>query len=131
MALPLAWVIVTIAGGVAMQVTSIFENIGVIQDGMMTIARPIMLTDRTDAPAIKVTRGEIVYEDVRFGYGRESGVTDGLNLTVRPGEKIGLIGRSGAGKPTLPNLPLRFLHLDRARIPVARQPVAAAPQPPL
>src|SRR5215207_5498230 len=91
MALPLAWQIVNVAGWVALQVTSIFENIGVIQEGMMTIARPIALIDRPDAPSLNVTRGEIVFEDVRFGYGRESGVIDGLNLTVKPGEKIGLI----------------------------------------
>src|SRR5262249_45947171 len=128
MALPLAWQIVNIAGWVAMQVTSIFENIGVIQEGMMTIARPIMLTDRTDAPAIKVTRGEIVFEDVRFGYGRESGVIDGLNLTVRPGEKIGLIGRSGAGKSTVVNLLLRFFDLEGGRILFDGQDIAAVTQ---
>jgi ATP-binding cassette, subfamily B, multidrug efflux pump len=128
MALPLAWQIVNIAGWVAMQVTSIFENIGVIQEGMMTIARPIMLTDRADAPAIKVTRGEIVFEDVRFGYGRESGVIDGLNLTVRPGEKIGLIGRSGAGKSTVVNLMLRFFDLEGGRILIDGQDIAAVTQ---
>jgi ATP-binding cassette, subfamily B, multidrug efflux pump len=128
MALPLAWQIVNIAGWVAMQVTSIFENIGVIQEGMMTIARPIMLTDRTDAPAIKITRGEIVFEDVRFGYGRESGVIDSLNLTVRPGEKIGLIGRSGAGKSTVVNLLLRFFDLEGGRILVDGQDIASVTQ---
>jgi ATP-binding cassette subfamily B multidrug efflux pump len=128
MALPLAWQIVNIAGWVAMQVTSIFENIGVIQEGMMTIARPIMLTDRTDAPAIKITRGEIVFEDVRFGYGRESGVIDSLNLTVRPGEKIGLIGRSGAGKSTVVNLLLRFFDLEGGRILVDGQDIAGVTQ---
>ena len=70
MALPLAWQIVNVAGWVALQVTSIFENIGVIQEGMMTIARPIALIDRPDAPSLDVTRGEIVFEDVRFGEDR-------------------------------------------------------------
>jgi len=83
MALPLAWQIVNIAGWVAWQITSIFENVGVIQEGMMTIARPITLIDRPDAASLKVTRGEIRFEDVRFGYGRESGVIDGLTLTVQ------------------------------------------------
>src|SRR5947199_4737010 len=73
MALPLAWQIVNIAGWVAWQITSIFENVGVIQEGMMTIARPLMLADSPGAAAIEVTRGEISFEDVRFGYGRESG----------------------------------------------------------
>jgi ATP-binding cassette subfamily B multidrug efflux pump len=128
MALPLAWQIVNIAGWVALQVTSIFENVGVIQEGMMTIARPIALTDRPDAPTLKVTRGEIKFENVRFGYGRENGVIDGLTLTVRPGEKIGLIGRSGAGKSTLVNLLLRFFDLEEGRILIDGQDIAAVTQ---
>ncbi|HZD62063.1 MAG TPA: ABC transporter ATP-binding protein [Xanthobacteraceae bacterium] len=128
MALPLAWQIVNVAGWVALQVTSIFENIGVIQEGMMTIARPIALIDRPDAPALNVTRGEIVFEDVRFGYGRESGVIDGLNLSVKPGEKIGLIGRSGAGKSTVVNLLLRFFDLEDGRILIDGQDIAAVTQ---
>ncbi|MGZ5881225.1 MAG: ABC transporter ATP-binding protein [Xanthobacteraceae bacterium] len=128
MALPLAWQIVNVAGWVALQVTSIFENIGVIQEGMMTIARPITLLDRPDAPSLKVTRGEIKFEDVRFGYGRESGVIDGLTLTVKPGEKIGLIGRSGAGKSTVVNLLLRFFDLEGGRILIDGQDIATVTQ---
>src|SRR6185295_1557852 len=71
MALPLAWQIVSASGWVAYQVTTIFENVGVVQEGMMTIARPITLIDRPDAPALAVTRGEISFQEVRFGYGRE------------------------------------------------------------
>ena len=139
MALPLAWQIVNIAGWVAWQITSIFENIGVIQEGMMTIARPIALTDRPNAPELKVTRGEIRFEDVSFGYGREAlaradgtlrsrAVIDGLTLTVKPGEKIGLIGRSGAGKSTLVNLLLRFFDLEGGRILIDGQDIAAVTQ---
>src|SRR4029077_6012432 len=115
MALPLAWQIVKIAGFVALQITTIFENVGVIQEGMMTIARPIALTDPPNAAPLKISRGEIRFEDVSFGYGRASGVIDGLTLTVEPGEKIGLIGRSGAGKSTLVNLLLRFFDLEGGR----------------
>ncbi len=128
MALPLAWQIVNIAGWVAWQITSIFENVGVIQEGMMTIARPIALTDRADAAALEVPRGEIQFEDVRFGYGRQTGVIDGLTLTVRPGEKIGLIGRSGAGKSTLVNLLLRFFDLEGGRILIDGEDIAAVTQ---
>src|SRR5258707_4999027 len=128
MALPLAWQIVNIGGWVALPVTSIFENVGVIQEGMMTIARPITLTDRPDAAALKVTRGEIRVEDVRFGYGRQSGVIEGLTLIVRPGEKIGLIGRSGAGKSTLVDLLLRFFDLESGRILIDGQDIAAVTQ---
>ena len=128
MALPLAWQIVNIAGWVAWQVTAIFENIGVVQEGMITIARPIALTDRTDAPALKVNRGEIVFDDVQFGYGRETGVIQGLRLHVAPGEKIGLIGRSGAGKSTLVNLLLRFFDIESGRILIDGQDIAAVTQ---
>src|SRR6266849_10279412 len=83
MALPLSWQIINIAGWVALRITEIFENIGVVQEGMMTIAKPIGLADREDAKPLTVTRGEIVFDDVRFGYGRESGLIEGLTLTVR------------------------------------------------
>jgi ATP-binding cassette subfamily B multidrug efflux pump len=128
MAIPLAWQIVNIAGWVAWQVTDIFENIGVVQEGMLTIARPITLADRTDAPALAITRGEIVFDDVRFGYGRETGVLEGLTLKVAPGEKIGLIGRSGAGKSTLVNLLLRFFDLEDGRILIDGQDIAGVTQ---
>jgi len=128
MALPLSWQIISIAGWVAMRVTEIFENIGVVQEGMMTIARPIGLADRPGAEDLKVTRGEIVFEDVRFGYGRESGLIDGLTLRVKPGERIGLVGRSGAGKSTLVNLLLRFFDLEDGRILIDGQDIAVATQ---
>jgi ATP-binding cassette, subfamily B, multidrug efflux pump len=128
MALPLAWQIVNVAGWVAHQVTAIFENIGVVQEGMSTIARPIALTDQPDAKPLAVTRGEVKFENVRFGYGRESGLIDGLSLTVRAGEKIGLVGRSGAGKSTLVNLLLRFFDLEDGRILIDGQDIAAVTQ---
>jgi ATP-binding cassette subfamily B multidrug efflux pump len=128
MALPLAWQIVNIAGWVALQITTIFENVGVIQEGMMTIARPMLLADPPDAVPIEVKRGEIRFEDVHFGYGRESGVIAGLNLVVEPGEKIGLIGRSGAGKSTLVNLLLRFFDLEGGRILIDGQDIAGVTQ---
>jgi ATP-binding cassette, subfamily B, multidrug efflux pump len=128
MALPLAWQIINIAGWVAMRVTEIFENIGVVQEGMMTIARPIALTDKPQAATLAVPRGEIEFKDIRFGYGRENGLIDGLSLTIRPGERIGLIGRSGAGKSTLVNLMLRFFDLEDGAILIDGQDIAGATQ---
>jgi ATP-binding cassette subfamily B multidrug efflux pump len=128
MALPLAWQIINIAGWVAMRVTEIFENIGVVQEGMMTIARPITLTDKPEAATLTVPRGEIEFKDIRFGYGRENGLIDGLSLTIRPGERIGLIGRSGAGKSTLVNLMLRFFDLEDGAILIDGQDIANATQ---
>jgi len=128
MALPLAWQIVNAAGWVAQQVTSIFENIGVVQEGMSTIARPIALSDQPGAKPLVIARGEVKFDHVRFGYGRESGLIDGLSLTVRAGEKIGLVGRSGAGKSTLVNLLLRFFDLEDGRIMIDGQDIAAVTQ---
>ena len=128
MALPMTTQIISASHWVAWQVTDIFENIGVVQEGMMTIARPIALNDRPDAGSLKVTRGHIRFEDIRFGYGRESGLIDGLTLDVMPGEKIGLVGRSGAGKSTLVNLLLRFFDLEGGRILIDGQDIATVSQ---
>jgi ATP-binding cassette subfamily B multidrug efflux pump len=128
MALPLTWQIVAMSGWVAWQITNIFENIGVVQEGMMTIAQPLTLVDRPQAAELAVTRGEIRFEDVSFGYGRETGLIDGLALTVRAGEKIGLVGRSGAGKSTLVNLLLRFFDLEQGRIVIDGQDIADVTQ---
>src|SRR5882757_6211272 len=128
MTLPLTWQIVNISGWVAWQVTNIFENVGVVQEGMMTIAKPIGLADRTDATALAVPHGEIRFEDVRFGYGRETGVLNGFTLTVSPGEKIGFVGRSGAGKSTAVNLLLRFFDVEQGRILIDGQDIATVTQ---
>jgi ATP-binding cassette, subfamily B, multidrug efflux pump len=128
MALPLSWQIISIAGWVALRVTDIFENIGVVQEGMSAIARPIMLTDKPDAAPLEVKRGEIEFRDIRFGYGREDGLIDGLSLTIHPGERIGLIGRSGAGKSTLVNLMLRFFDLEDGAILIDGQDIARTTQ---
>jgi len=117
-ALPLAWTIANVAGWVSWEVTGIFENIGVVQEGMQTIAVPHALVDAPRARELKVPRGEIRFEDISFGYGRSDGrkVLDGLNLVIRPGERVGLVGRSGAGKSTLVNLLLRFHELEQGSI---------------
>ncbi len=118
MALPLAWQIANVAGWVSWEVTGIFENVGVVQEGMETIAVPHTLVDRTDARELAVPQGEIRFEQLRFTYGRDDGkrVLDEFNLVIRPGERVGLVGRSGAGKSTLVNLLLRFHELEGGSI---------------
>ena len=121
-ALPLAWQIVNVAGWVSWEVTGIFENIGVVQEGMETIAVPHGMTDQPDARDLEVKPapegGEVRFEHVTFTYGRSDGkkVLDDLNLNIRPGERVGLIGRSGAGKSTLVNLLLRFHDLEQGSL---------------
>jgi ATP-binding cassette subfamily B multidrug efflux pump len=128
MALPMTMQIVSASGWVAWQVTGIFENIGVVQEGMLTIARPHTLIDKPDAVPLVVTRGEVRFDHVHFGYGRQTGVIEDLSLDVRPGEKIGLVGRSGAGKSTLVNVLLRFFDLEQGRILIDGQDIAAVTQ---
>ena len=117
-ALPLAWTIANVAGWVSWEVTGIFENIGVVQEGMETIAVPLQLTDRPGACELVVPQGEVRFEGVSFCYGRQDGkkVLDSLNLTVKPGERVGIVGRSGAGKSTLVNLLLRFFELESGSV---------------
>ena len=117
-AVPLAWQIASVAGWVSWEVTGIFENVGVVQEGMETIAVPHALTDRPDARELVVTRGEIRFEHLTFTYGRSDGrkVLDDLNLVIAPGERVGVVGRSGAGKSTLVNLLLRFHEVEQGHI---------------
>ncbi|MDQ2780803.1 MAG: ABC transporter ATP-binding protein/permease, partial [Pseudomonadota bacterium] len=121
-ALPLAWSIANVAGWVSWEVTGIFENIGVVQEGMETIAVPHAMTDRPGARELVVhpapAGGEIRFEHLSFTYGRADGmkVLDELNLVIRSGERVGLVGRSGAGKSTLVNLLLRFHELEQGSL---------------
>ncbi|UEM05765.1 ABC transporter ATP-binding protein/permease [Skermanella rosea] len=104
------------SGWILRTVTTLFENIGTIENGIETISKPHGVTDRPRAPDLTVTRGAIRFENVRFHYGKEGGVIENLSLDIRPGEKVGLVGRSGAGKSTLVNLLLRFYDLEGGRI---------------
>ena len=107
---------------------SLFEHIGTVQDGINTLSRPLAITDRPDAAPLKVPQGELRFEQVCFSYGGKAAVIDHLNLTIRPGEKIGLVGRSGAGKSTIVNLLLRFHDLDSGRILIDGQDIAGVTQ---
>ena len=117
-ALPLAWTIANVAGWVSWEVTGIFENIGVVQEGMETIAVPHAMSDRPQAGELEVRRGEIRIEHLTFTYGRDDGkkVLDDLDLVIRAGERVGVVGRSGAGKSTLVNLLLRFHDLEQGSL---------------
>jgi len=128
MALPLAGQITQMAGWVAQNVTGIFENVGMVQDAMRSIAVPRRMPDAADAGQLRVGRGAVAFDHVRFGYGTERGVLHDLSLDVAPGERIGLIGRSGAGKSTLVNLLLGFYRLEGGRITIDGQDIATVTQ---
>ena len=110
------------------EIADVFENIGTVQDGLETIAREQSLVDKPAAPALVIRRGGIVYEHVRFHYGKEDGVLDDLSLAISPGEKVGLVGPSGAGKSTVVNLLLRFYDTEAGRILIDGQDVAEVTQ---
>ncbi len=110
------------------EVSALFENIGTVYDGigMMTKAQDIV--DEPDAKALKAEKGAITYDDVRFHYGKAKGVIDHLSLDIKPGEKIGLVGRSGAGKTTLMNLLLRFYDVEAGAIRIDGKDIATVTQ---
>ncbi len=110
------------------EVASLFEHIGTVQDGINTLSRPHKVVDAPDAAPLQVPHGEIRFEDVSFNYGGERPVIEHLNLHIRAGEKIGLVGRSGAGKSTIVNLLLRFHDVERGQIRVDGQDIARVTQ---
>jgi len=123
--LPLVWQIANMAGWVSWEVSGIFENIGVVQEGIQTIAVPHAMVDSPQARELRVTKGGIRFDAVDFSYGQKAAggrlVLEQLQLHIRPGERVGLVGRSGAGKSTLVNLLLRFHDVEGGRITIDGQ----------
>ncbi|KAB0679791.1 ABC transporter ATP-binding protein [Aureimonas leprariae] len=120
--------IINMSGWIMQELTAIFDNVGTVQDGITTISVGHTIKDREAAPALAVSGGEIRFEDVSFHYGKRGGALDHLNLTIRPGEKIGLVGPSGAGKSTLVNTFLRLYDLEGGRITIDGQDIAGVTQ---
>ncbi|WP_407315612.1 ABC transporter ATP-binding protein [Pseudomonas sp. nanlin1] len=120
--------IVNMSGWIMWVVNGIFENIGMVQDGLQTIAQPVSVNDVKGAPKLKIDRGAVRFENVDFYYPKGAKIIEGLTLDIRPGEKIGLIGPSGAGKSTLVNLLLRLYDLPSGRILIDGQDIAGVTQ---
>ncbi|WP_414899323.1 ABC transporter ATP-binding protein [Rhizobium cremeum] len=110
------------------EVSALFENIGTVYDGMGMMTKPHDIVDMPAATPLAVPKGEIVYDHVRFHYGKDKGVINDFSLTIEAGEKVGLVGRSGAGKTTLMNLLLRFYDLEKGRITIDGQDISSVPQ---
>jgi ATP-binding cassette subfamily B multidrug efflux pump len=115
-------------GWIMWALTNFFRSLGIVSEGMETIAQPITLTDHPGAQDLRVEQGEIRFESVTHHYGRGSDGLDAVDITVRPGEKIGLVGRSGAGKSTLVKLLLRFYDPEGGRILIDGQDVTRVTQ---
>jgi ATP-binding cassette subfamily B multidrug efflux pump len=110
------------------EISALFENIGTVYDGMEMMTKPHDILDRPGAKALTAPKGEIVYDHVRFHYGKSKGVIEDFSLLIKPGEKVGLVGRSGAGKTTLMNLLLRFYDLEKGHITIDGQDIATVSQ---
>ena len=110
------------------EMSSLFENIGTVKDGINSISLPRVVADKPDAKTLPAVKGDIKFENISFHYGKKSGVIEGLDLHVRPGEKIGLVGRSGAGKSTIVNLLLRFYDRAEGRVLIDGHDIANVTQ---
>jgi len=110
------------------EMSALFENIGTVQDGIGSISMPRLVEDMPGAKELVVHRGEIEYREIGFHYGKGKGVIENLSLTVKPGEKVGIVGRSGAGKSTLVNLLLRFYDLESGKILIDGQDIGMVTQ---
>ena len=109
-------------------VTTYFRELGIVSEGMKTIAQPIALVDIPEAKDLSVVNPGISFTNLTHHYGRQSGGLNNLDLTIKPREKVGLIGRSGAGKSTLLKLLLRFYDIESGRIEIDGQDVSLATQ---
>ena len=113
------------------EISGLFENIGIIQDGIGVISNDISISDQPEATPLKVSEGKIDYRNIQFNYGKDQvrqGVLEGLSLSIAGGEKIGIVGRSGAGKSTLVSLLLRFYDLEGGHIVIDGQDIATITQ---
>ncbi|MEM9708337.1 MAG: ABC transporter ATP-binding protein [Pseudomonadota bacterium] len=115
-------------GWIMWALSSFFRNLGVVAEGMETIAQPIALVDRKDAKPLELAEGRIEIENVTHHYGRPSGGLDKVTLSIAPGEKVGLVGRSGAGKSTLVKLLLRFYDAEDGRVLIDGQDITEVSQ---
>ncbi|KFL25099.1 hypothetical protein JP74_20905 [Devosia sp. 17-2-E-8] len=129
-AVPFALQIMNMSGWILEIGSNVFRQVGTVRDGMDTIAQPITMLDKPDAPPLHVKSGEIVYDNVSFNYwrGKQGSVIDDFDLRVAPGEKIGLVGRSGSGKSTLVNLALRMFDVQDGSIRIDGQDVREVTQ---
>ncbi len=110
------------SGWIMWATSNFFRELGVVSEGMQTIAQPIKLLDQTVKP-LEVTDGKVEITNLSHHYGKEAGGLDRINLTIVPGEKIGLVGQSGAGKSTLVKLLLRFYDAEKGTISIDGQSI--------
>jgi len=100
------------------EISGLFENIGTVQDGINTLSVPSKVNDKPNAIALNVNRGDIIFDSVNFSYNTNEAVFENLDLQIPAGEKVGIVGRSGAGKSSLVSLLLRFYDIQSGAITI-------------
>lgn len=115
-------------GWVSFVLMAIFSHIGEVEDGMKTLTPPHQLTDVDGAAPLEVTQAHVQFDGVSFGYGGDAGGVEGINLTIAPGEKLGVVGASGAGKSTLVALLLRLHDPEQGRVLIDGQDIRRVKQ---
>ena len=118
---------------IMLEVGELFENIGIVQDGMNMLAKPYVVTDSPNAVSLSVTKGQIDYNQIEFSYhdtvrNEDHRIFKALDLHINPGEKVGIVGPSGAGKSTLINLLLRFYDIRQGSIQIDQQDIRTVTQ---
>ena len=110
------------------ELTTLYEQIGTVQDGINTLAMPHSIVDEPNAPPLQVNQGHVQFNQVNFAYPEQKQVLENFQLDIQPGEKVGLVGRSGAGKSTMVNLLLRFYEVQQGEILIDGQNVQVVTQ---
>src|SRR5262249_32761738 len=123
-----SWNITMMVWFVGLELPSLFKEIGVCRQALSIIQAPHDLVDNRDAQVLKVTKGEISFEDVTFRYRKESHLFRDKNITIYAGEKVGLVGFSGSGKTTFVNLILRYFDVEKGRILIDDQDISKVTQ---
>ncbi|MEO1264363.1 MAG: ABC transporter ATP-binding protein [Pseudomonadota bacterium] len=116
------------SGFISMQINNLYREVGTIQDTIDTVCQDVTLRDSPGATDLRPGNGGVQFDDIRFTYGGRAAAVHGVSLDIAPGEKIGLVGRSGAGKTTLINLLIRLYDLDAGRIVIDGQDIANVTQ---
>ncbi len=124
----LALRIIGLSHWIMWQIAAVFENMGVVQDGLNTLLKPVELKDRSDAKPMSITAGQIDFQNVRFAHTKDNPIFEDLNLHIKAGEKVGIVGKSGAGKSTLVSLLLRFYDVNSGSVSIDNQDIKAVTQ---
>jgi len=116
------------SGWIMWAFTTFFRELGVVGEGLETLAAPVKLLDAPNAKPLQITQATVEFNNVTHHYGRETGGVDNLILRVEAGQKVGLVGRSGAGKSTLFKLLLRFYDAESGQILIDGQDISQVTQ---